>query len=371
MRLGGSPGRRPTAPRGRAPRPSASASGTSPGSRSSPSGSPSPATNGSSASRSAGSSPSVAGSSTSSRRPAASRCASSSSATRSRAIRAFSPFTQRALRPVQTRRLPGRRATARPGRADAADDERAAAAVPDDLVPPSPASPDLVWEPDEVERIWAEELDRGDPSFAGATELDPLPAGQPFAFEAQRPAIAARGLAEAENELAGFVRGGNRVVVAFPHRGEALRTQNMLRRVDARLLDADDDFPDDPELLFAVSPARRGFVWRELGLVLLPDTQVFRKRPPRARRASRPRPPVVRRPAHRRLRRPRGPRRREAARLRDPARSRRSRATTSCSRSGRRPAVRAARADRQGLALHRRRRACRPRSPSSAARPGS
>ena len=28
--------------------------------------------------------------------------------------------------------------------------------------------------------------------------------------------------------------------------------------------------------------ARRGFVWRELGLVLLPDTQVFRKRPPRA-----------------------------------------------------------------------------------------
>src|SRR5207249_5059304 len=33
---------------------------------------------------------------------------------------------------------------------------------------------------------------------------------------------------------------------------------------------------------FAVSPARRGFVWRELGLVLLPDGQVFRKRPPRA-----------------------------------------------------------------------------------------
>ena len=33
---------------------------------------------------------------------------------------------------------------------------------------------------------------------------------------------------------------------------------------------------------FAVSPARRGFVWRDLRLVLLPDTQVFRKRPPRA-----------------------------------------------------------------------------------------
>ena len=33
---------------------------------------------------------------------------------------------------------------------------------------------------------------------------------------------------------------------------------------------------------FAVSAARRGFVWRDLRLVLLPDTQVFRKRPPRA-----------------------------------------------------------------------------------------
>ena len=42
------------------------------------------------------------------------------------------------------------------------------------------------------------------------------------------------------------------------------------------------DLPEEPELLFAVAPARRGFVWREPGLVLLPDTQVFRKRPPRA-----------------------------------------------------------------------------------------
>jgi transcription-repair coupling factor (superfamily II helicase) len=31
-----------------------------------------------------------------------------------------------------------------------------------------------------------------------------------------------------------------------------------------------------------VAPARRGFVWRDLGVALLPDTQIFRKRPPRA-----------------------------------------------------------------------------------------
>jgi rod shape-determining protein MreC len=39
------------------------------------------------------------------------------------------------------------------------------------------------------------------PALERAAELDPLPQGQPHAFEAQRPAIAARGLAEAENEL--------------------------------------------------------------------------------------------------------------------------------------------------------------------------
>src|SRR5439155_15689389 len=99
-----------------------------------------------------------------------------------------------------------------------------------------------------------------------------------FAFEAQRPALAARGLSEAENELNGFVRAGHRVVVAFPHRGEALRTENLLRRVDAPLLEPGDALSEEPQARFAVSPARRGFVWRELNLVLLPDPQLFRKR---------------------------------------------------------------------------------------------
>jgi transcription-repair coupling factor (superfamily II helicase) len=131
-----------------------------------------------------------------------------------------------------------------------------------------------------VRAVWMEELGEELP-LEGVSELDPLPAGQPFSFEAQRPAIAARGLAEAENELRSFVRSGLRVVVAFPHRGEALRTQNLLRRAEARLVEPGDGLPDEAEVLFAISPARRGFVWRELGIALLPDTQVFRKRAPR------------------------------------------------------------------------------------------
>src|SRR5207244_363053 len=139
------------------------------------------------------------------------------------------------------------------------------------------------WQPDEVRGVWEEENLPPVP-LGNASELDPFPQGQPFAFEALRPAIAARGLAEAENELAAFVNAGQRVVVAFPHRGEALRTANLLRRVEPRVIESDEDLPQEAELLFAITPARRGFVWRDLGLVLLPDHQVFRRKAPRERR---------------------------------------------------------------------------------------
>ncbi|MGB2951861.1 MAG: transcription-repair coupling factor [Gaiellaceae bacterium] len=196
-------------------------------------------------------------------------------------IRAFSPFTQRTLHPVERavvypaaeRRLDLVEPTLR-------EEEDEPIRVPTDLVPPLDRPPDLVWQPDEIRQTLEELGERLD--LTGATELDPFPSNQPFAFEAQRPAIAARGLAEAENELGALVRAGNRVVVAFPHRGEALRTKNLLRRAGARLLEEPEDLPREPELLFAVAPARRGFVWRDRGLVLLADTQVFRKRPPRA-----------------------------------------------------------------------------------------
>jgi transcription-repair coupling factor (superfamily II helicase) len=200
-------------------------------------------------------------------------------------VRTFSPFTQRALHTVEGALV----YPAAERRVDLVEpslpEEGPAARDPETLengrVPVVDRTPDLVWEPDAVRSVWAEEgvpeLDLG-----GAAELDPFPRGQAYAFEAQRPAIAARGLAEAENELASFVRGGQRVVVAFPHRGDALRTRSLLRRVEAQLLEPGDALPSEPGLRFAVVPARRGFVWRELGLVLLPDAQVFRRRPPRA-----------------------------------------------------------------------------------------
>ena len=186
-------------------------------------------------------------------------------------IRAFSPFTQRALHPVADASIyPARE------RVLDIDDEDGET----ERVPLLPRPPDLVWQIDDVVSLWAEE-ELEPPSLEGAARLDSLPRSQPHVFEAQRPAIAARGLAEAENELASMVRQGRRVVVTFPHQGEALRTQRLLRKVEAAVRDDIDEVSADPSLAFVVSPARRGFVWRDLGIALLADTQVFRKRPPR------------------------------------------------------------------------------------------
>ena len=195
-------------------------------------------------------------------------------------IRAFSPFTQRTLHPLEDAIVYPAAERSLDAVEPTLPDDDAPAAAPEDLVPPLPSC-DLVWEADAVRDVWREELGH-ELVLEDAGVLSPLPQGQAFAFEAQRPAVAARGLAEAENDLAGFVGAGHRVIVTFAHRGEAVRTKALLRKIDAELLEPGASLPEEPALVFAVAGNRRGFLSRELGLVLLPDTQVFRKRAPRA-----------------------------------------------------------------------------------------
>ena len=218
--------------------------------------------------------------------------------------------------------------------------------------------PDLVWEPDEVRAVWEEEGSSRVTLVTARPSSTRFPPGQPFAFEAQRPgARRARARRGRERARRASSAPGHRVVVAFPHRGEALRTQNLLRRVEARVLErrrgaaarARGSSSPSRRRAAASSGATSGLV-APAGHAGLPQAAAARARASAARAA------VVRRPPHRRLRRPRGPRRRQAARLRDEGGRRRHARLPPPRLPRRRPALRPARADRQGLALHRRRR---------------
>src|SRR5205807_1340680 len=71
----------------------------------------------------------------------------------------FSPFTQRALHPVESAVVyPA--AERRPDLSEPTlpDDDESPPGVPTDLVPPFAGAPDLVWEPDEVRAVALEEL---------------------------------------------------------------------------------------------------------------------------------------------------------------------------------------------------------------------
>ncbi len=188
----------------------------------------------------------------------------------------------------------------------------------------------------------------------GLHAFDALPQGQAVAFEGQRPAIAARGIAETENELRAQVRGGQRVLIAFPHRGEAERTAMQLKRVETELLDPGATLPTAPGVYLVVSRLRRGLVstaaravGAAVGAAVPPQG---RRRPHRSRRA------VLHRPAARRLRRARGPRRRPLRRVRHQDGGGRDPRLPVPRLQGRGQAVRAARADREGVAVHRLRR---------------
>ena len=270
-------------------------------------------------------------------------------------IRAFSPFTQRALRQSSRRRsIPPPSGGASSSRSTSARRGRGAPALeaPDDLVQAFDRPPDFVWSLDEVQAVWAEEGLAADRARPG-DRADPAAAG-PAAFVRRAAARARRARA-----VRGRERAGRAAAPGARRRRRRSRTaarRSASRRSCVACRPSCSTRASTPSgLQFAVSPARRGFVWRELGFALLPDTQVFRKRPPRASSCAGPRAAELLRPAHRRLRRARGPRHRAAARLRDEGGRRRHARLPPARLPRRRPRLRPARADRQGQPLHRRR----------------
>jgi transcription-repair coupling factor (superfamily II helicase) len=214
-------------------------------------------------------------------------------------ISRFSVFTQRSLSELQRSDLqPAREAYRDPADVEGWTHEEDVP-IPNDLVS---LAPELIaygvvcaWQPDRVLEAARDRLTEAAASHSkparerayvsetsvvelldGVTALDTL-AGD-TGFEAQRPALAGRGISEAEAELLGLVRSGLRVVVAFPHRGDAERTQAALRRVEASLLAPGQPLPQAAGVSFVVSPLRRGVVWQAARVAVVSAQQLFRRR---------------------------------------------------------------------------------------------
>jgi transcription-repair coupling factor (superfamily II helicase) len=216
-------------------------------------------------------------------------------------LSAFSAFTQRSLRDLDEVAIhpaaEGGKETAA-ARWGAEDGEPAVPAGLASLLPELQRAVVAAWNPEtllaEVEEAWAEASEAlRDPVARGrayvapaevaalldaATALEEMPLGQPASFDAQPPALAAFGVAEAENELRALVRAGYRVLVCFPHLGEARRTAMQLRRVEVALPEPGEAGPQEAGVAVCVAAVRHGFVSPHLRLAVLPSAQLFRRR---------------------------------------------------------------------------------------------
>ncbi|WP_217915108.1 transcription-repair coupling factor [Miltoncostaea marina] len=202
-------------------------------------------------------------------------------------MRAFSAFTQRTIRPID--RLVAWPAAEPPDAgADPLADPRMALATVVRLAPgehaaalrearerlEEEAQAGALAEPDAVEEALGRlaSLDLAPPAGAGGA-----------AFDAIEARFATRTPSEAEAELGRLVRSGLRVVLAFARRGEMSRA---IARFD-RLRPGDlgpGELPSPGALGAAVLPVRAGLISRELGVAIVPEERVMRRRRPAAQR---------------------------------------------------------------------------------------
>ncbi|HMM48608.1 MAG TPA: transcription-repair coupling factor [Miltoncostaeaceae bacterium] len=205
-------------------------------------------------------------------------------------LRAFPPFPQRTIRPIT--RLVAWRAAEDPGEGvvdPLAEDPTAS------LIRLAPGE-HLRALTDAAERLAQQELpepsgevqdlDRRLGALA-AIDLVPPTGDRPGVFDAVEPRFAARSAAEGEQELRRLARNHMRVVVTFARRGDLARALGRTERLKAVELAAG-ELPPPGMVGFAPLAVHGGLLSRELGLAIIPEEQVLRRR-----RVAAPRGPVV------------------------------------------------------------------------------
>ena len=116
-----------------------------------------------------------------------------------------------------------------------------------------------------------------------ALDLAPPAGGAAGVVDAREARFAARGHVEAAAEIARLAGGGLRVLVAFSRRGDLERAARPLERANPRIIDIAETPPAAGEVSLTVLPIRRGFISADLGLAVIPEGEILRRRRASAR----------------------------------------------------------------------------------------
>ncbi len=201
-------------------------------------------------------------------------------------IRAFSPFTQVTVRQLDAIMVWPAREPEDAELVDATRQMRGAALVR--LAPAQHAgalTQALELLEDEIAVGAIADPDELLADLAAMTTLDiASPAGGAAGVVDVREArFAARGHAEATNEIARLAAGGLRVLVCFSRRGDLERAAVSLERAKPVTIDLAEQAPTPGVVSFAVLPVRRGFISADLGIAIVPEGELLRRRRASAR----------------------------------------------------------------------------------------
>ena len=206
-------------------------------------------------------------------------------------MRAFSPFTQRTIRPI-TRLVAWPAAEQAGETADPLEEPALAEAVVVRLAPSEhPAALREARERLEDEAAAGALTDPAvvESELAGLARLDLSPpsgaGGAPF--DAVEARFATRSQSEAEAELSRLARSGLRVVVGFARRGDMSRAMARMERLRPQEVEPG-ELPPPGTVAAAPMAVRSGFVSRQLGVAIIPEERILRRR-----RAPAQRGPVV------------------------------------------------------------------------------
>ncbi len=195
-------------------------------------------------------------------------------------LRVFSPFTQVTIRSITEVRIqPASEPT--DDLVDTFDLVRAtpvitiaprtfAAAVTETLeVAEEEAEAGALGDPDDLRSAIAE---------AAAVEIAP-PTGDATGFvDAREARFATRGISEAQAELTRLSGGTLRTLVAFTRRGDMERAASQLTRITPQVVNLATDAPREGVVSFTVMPVHRGFISSDLGLAVIPENEILRRR---------------------------------------------------------------------------------------------